>query len=84
MRTIEEWKVKDWDQIEIDRAILFHKRKDPYKDTDLTGFDFKLVRWIEDDFTGNPKYELICHGYGLYDGVRHLYFGKDEEEPSGS
>ena len=75
MKTIEEWKVKDWDQIEIGMdAIIFYK----IRDNKSNGFDFKIL-----EETDGIIYALICHGSAFYDGIRHIHFGQNEEKPDG-
>jgi len=75
MKTIEEWKVAEWKQIEIelDESVIFYKPRDK-----KNGFDFKILEAV-----GKSQYVLICHGNAFYDGIRHMYFGEDEENPNG-
>lgn len=51
------------------------------------GFEFIIVRWVgqdgEKDLWDDPDIEVDFHGIAYYDGVRHLYMGKQETDTKG-
>ena len=88
--TLEELGVISWEKIDITKEChLFHK--DIYRPkSDCDGFDFKCVNWFcetvgspNQDDIGRVGYEVLFEGVAYFDGVRHLYFGKEETENYG-
>jgi len=83
MKSIEEWEVWEVADISGPDFKLFYKRNEPIGDITDTGFKFKFLKWVMDCNQGLLRYELICHGYGYFDGIRHLWFGQSEDESFG-
>lgn len=72
--------IKEWDFITFgkyqDLNRIYYKSM-AEEDPDMSGFIFYCVNgMLEED---EPEVEVICAGYGFYDGVRHIYFHQDPE-----
>lgn len=84
IRALGKYPITDWNRIEIDeeRIILFWTYI--YKPEEkCEGIRFYVADWVSRDIhpPGPDKYERMIEGYGYFDGIRHLYFGPDDEHP---
>ena len=85
--TLEQLGVSDWNKQEVaNELLLFHK--DIYAPEDeCDGFEFccvyQVCETVSGDDAGRIGYEVIFEGTALFDGVRHLYFGKEETQNYG-
>jgi hypothetical protein len=72
-------KIDDW-------CRLYYAPKE-----ERSGFDFCVIQVTQasgfdepDPFTKpDTQGEVVCRGYGFFDGVRHLYFGAEESDNEG-
>lgn len=59
-------------------VVFYHTNDDGY------GFDFLCVKWTG-SYSDAPQWSdetnvsIICHGSAAFDGIRHIYFGNDDE-----
>ena len=69
--------VNNWEKIINDDLIVFFK---PYSLEERKGFLFHscIVIGCDGDNKNNKIIEPLFHGYAYFDGVRHLFLGKDE------
>lgn len=82
IRALGEYPIIDWNRIEIDeeRLILFWTFIYEPKEK-CEGIRFYVADWVSKDVypPGPDKYERMVEGYGFFDGIRHLYFGPDDD-----
>lgn len=88
--TINELELENWTKEEItDELLLFHK--DIYKpEENADGFEFCCIYFVsathdpsKSNGMSDVKYEVVFEGRAYFDGVRHLYFGKEETDNYG-
>lgn len=84
--------IHKWENIEIDYTYkLFYKLIDADEEQ---GFDFYVFEWCSQYDNNNPKildqFDIeytkgVCfmEGLALWDGLRHLYFGREEDKNQG-
>lgn len=79
--SLEHLGVAGWEKIEVTPDVLLFS-KDIYKpEDDCSGFDFCCLEFhcqLMDGETDPIFYDVMFHGRAYFDGVRHLYFGKEE------
>ena len=85
--SLEQLKIADWDKIEVMPGVLLFSKDIYSKEQNCPGFDFCCVEFhcqLMDEKLGNPLfYDVMFHGIAYFDGVRHLYFGKEETQNYG-
>lgn len=81
-KTIEQLGLDGYKIINLKNDDLILLYKDIYRpQTDCDGFDFSALSYYSRPITYPPspiEYTVLFEGVAYFDGVRHLYFGKEE------
>jgi hypothetical protein len=88
-KTIEEIQsldrpIQDWTREELpELAMLFWQKMpslDASEEETRLGFRFCVLDWCWSNTDGtNNHYQVMCEGYGYFDGVRHMYFSPQSQ-----